>query len=426
MVSTTGNSPLYDLAASVSEAGIDDLAYDGLRVMQHPERFRKFLMGKGLDIAPVTLQLWPSLSCNVRCPTCPFRLTDAKAQADHDDKLHLMPLSLFRRIIESVKREGVKSVLLTGGGDPLMNPDLPVMAEELSSSGLDWGMFTNGVALSEDIARRLLEVGPGMFRVSMDAGDPVLYKKIYAAGSDVYERVKSNTVAAGKIASSIGYDWFGVGYALMPSVTDEEMINIRSAFIDMIEQSNYGVNFASFRPRVVHYNKGRPVVPQPGAGQYGVLAKRVRELIVAPIKQMYGDDVRIDHKYGAFVDCDRRESPTGGWGGVWNPTLDHRGVGSVISHLAGSSDNPSEWDGVNEGGDFWTSWNSEKRKDIHRRIIDGQIKLPVANGARAIDVFLDRVRELFPQWLDEDGADKAMDGIETWDFHRSTRPNFVG
>ncbi len=66
-------NPLYDLAQRVTATGLDDVAFDGLRVLQHPERFRKFLMGQELDIVPATVQMWPSLSCNVRCPTCPYR-----------------------------------------------------------------------------------------------------------------------------------------------------------------------------------------------------------------------------------------------------------------------------------------------------------------------------------------------------------------
>ncbi len=425
-MSMQNKNPLYDLALRVSEAGPDDLAFDGLRVLQHPERFRKFLMGKGLDIEPVTLQIWPSLSCNVRCPTCPFRLTDAKAQADNDENLHLMPLPLFRKILKSIKRGEIKSVLLTGGGEPLMNPDIGIMAEELHSSGLDWGGFTNGLALTTDIAERLLRAKPGMFRVSLDAGDPSLYKKMYAAESDIFELVKSNIIAAGKIASKLGYKWFGIGFALIPNVTDTELVNIRNTFIDLLEKSNFGMNFASFRPRVVHHNNGKVVIPQKWSGQYHNLAIRVRELIVLPIESKYREAVRLDHKFGAFADCDRDVSPTGGWGHVWNPTLDHRGLGSIISHLAGSSNNPSRWDGVAEGKDFWESWKSDKRKKVLRQILEGEIKLPVANGARAVDAFLEEVRSIFPEWLDEAGADKVMDGIESWDFHRSSRPNFVG
>ena len=322
------DNPLYDLAMKVTETGPDDVAFDGLRVLQHPARFRQFLTGGELDIVPVTVQLWPSLSCDVRCPTCPYRLTDARAKADVDDELHLMPLSLFRQLVASLKKAGVKSVFLTGGGEPLMHPELPAFVDELTSVGLAWGLFTNGITLTPELAEKLLRGKPGFFRVSLDAGEPELYSKIYATGPDTFELVKTNVVNAGRVAARLGYNWFGVGFAVMPSVPDAAIDKMRETLIELIERSDRGVNFASFRPRVVHHHMNRVVVPQRWAGEYRDLAQRIRDQIVKPIEQRYGNAVRIDHKYGAFADCDRTESPTGGWGGSWIATLDHLASGS--------------------------------------------------------------------------------------------------
>src|SRR6185436_19810692 len=119
MLATKTNNPLYDLAMEVTAVGPDDVSFDGLRVLQHPERFRQFLLGEELDIVTVIVQMWPSLSCDVQCPTCPYRLTDARDKADATDELYLMPLDLFRKTIASLERAGVKSVFLTGGGEPL-------------------------------------------------------------------------------------------------------------------------------------------------------------------------------------------------------------------------------------------------------------------------------------------------------------------
>ena len=102
MKSPLQSNPLYQLARRVTEIGPDDVAFDGLRVLQHPERFRKFLMGQELDIVPVTVQMWPSRSCDVRCPTCPYRLTYARDEAYRDDARHLMPFDLFKPLVLSL------------------------------------------------------------------------------------------------------------------------------------------------------------------------------------------------------------------------------------------------------------------------------------------------------------------------------------
>lgn len=419
-------NPLYTLAREVTEAGPDDVAFDGLRVLQHPSRIFQFLTGGELDIVPVTVQLWPSLSCDVRCPTCPYRLTDARAQADSDDQLHVMSLEYFRRLVRSLKRAGVKSVFLTGGGEPLLHPELTSMVSELESIELGWGMFTNGITLTPELAAQLLRARPGFFRVSLDAGTPDLYRKIYATPPTTFEIVKDNVVNAGKIAAELGYRWFGVGFAVMPGVPEAELDAMRDTFVELVERSGRGVNFASFRPRVVHHRGLDVVVPQRWAGRYRSIAQQIRERVVRPVEERYGDAVRIDHKFGAFADCDRTEPPRGGWGGSWIATLDHTGTGSIVSHTAGASNNPTSWGDAMSQGDFLSNWNSERRRAAQQLVMDGAVKLPVANGFRALDAFLERVRALFPEPLARSTATELLRGVELWDFHRSKRPIFVG
>lgn len=421
-----GSNPLYDLAMEVTASGPDDVAFDGLRLLQHPERFRKVLLGCELDIVPVTVQFWPSLSCDVRCPTCPYRLTDARDKADADDNLHLMPLELFRRLIASMNRAGVKSVFLTGGGEPLLHPDLATMAEELHATSLAWGLFTNGITLTPALAERLFRAKPGFFRVSLDAGNRALYSKVYATAPETFDLVKANVVAAGQVAARLGYNWFGVGFAVMPNVSRTDIIDMRETFVDLVECSKLGVNLASFRPRVIHHHDNKVVVPQKHSGRYSELAQLIRDEIELPVKAMYGDRVRIDHKFGAFTDCDREASPRGGWGGSWLATLDHLASGSIVSHLTGASNNPSAWGGALEGGDFLTAWNSERRRNAQQMVIDGRIKLPIANGFRTLDAFLEKVKDTFAERLNERTVDSLMDGIEGWEFYRSKRPEFVG
>lgn len=419
-------NPLYELAMDITASGPDDVAFDGLRLLQHPERFRKVLLGDELDIVPVTVQFWPSLSCDVRCPTCPYRLTDARDKADADERLHLMPLDLFRQLTASMARAGVKSVFLTGGGEPLLHPQLVTMAEELRATGLVWGLFTNGITLSSTLAEALFRSNPGFFRVSLDAGNSALYSKIYATPPETFELVKSNVIAAGRMAAELGYNWFGVGFAVMPNVSRTEITDMRETFIQLVEESGFGVNLASFRPRVIHHVDNVVVAPQKFRGRYRELAHLIRDEIELPIKEMYGDRVRVDHKFGAFTDCDRDAPPRGGWGGAWLATLDHLAFGSIVSHLTGASNNPSAWGNALEGGDFLTAWNSDRRRSAHRKVINGTVKLPIANGFRTLDAFLEKVKDTFPNRQDERTVDRLMEGIENWNFYRSKRPEFVG
>ncbi len=261
---------------------------------------------------------------------------------------------------------------------------------------------------------------------SLDAGNANLYRKIYAAERDVFELVKANTVAAGRIAAKRGVRWFGVGFAVMPNTSLKDIVDIRETFCELVEESDFGVNLASFRPRVIHHSKNKVVVPQRHNGMYHELAKTIREEIEYPLLERYGDKVRIDHKFGNFSDCDRDEVAKGGWGGSWLATLDHLAQGSIVSHLTGASNNPSAWGSALEGGGFGYAWNSKQRREAQRRVIEGQIKLPMANGFRSVDAFIEKVKRRFPEPLCEEAVDELMEVIESWDFYRSKRPEFVG
>ena len=300
------------------------------------------------------------------------------------------------------------------------------MVELLKPYRIAWGLFTNGITLTEGIAEQLFHANPGFFRVSLDAGNRRLYRKIYATEPEMFDVVKRNIITAGKHARRIGVNWFGVGFAVMPNTSISDIHDIRDTICELAEESDFGVSLASFRPRVIHHHNNEVVVPQRHSGLYRELAQVIREEIELPVLQKYGDRIRIDHKYGAFSDCDREQSPQGGWGGSWLVSLDHRAEGSIVSHLTGARTNPSAWGSALAGGDFLSAWQSEKRIEAQKRVINGDIPLPVANGFRALDAFIARVKEIFPDPISEARADKLMDGIETWDFHRSRRPEFVG
>ncbi|NDK36905.1 radical SAM protein [Rhodovulum sulfidophilum] len=420
-------NPLQQLALEVTREGPDSVAFDGLRVLQHPDRFHKFLTGRELDIVPVTVQLWPSLSCDVMCPTCPYRLTDARTLADADHQnLHLMPSDLFRTLADSMVEAGVQSVFLTGGGEPILHPEIVNFVRHAKHIGLSWGMFTNGISLDETLARQLFEQDPGFFRVSLEAGNDELYNKIYATDTGNFEHVKKNVVVAGKVALDLNVHWFGVGFTLMPNSTLQDLKDIRETLIELFEASDMGVNLASFRPRVIHHVRDKVVAPQKFSGQYHKLANMIREVIEMPLLERYKDEIRIDHKFGAFSDCDIGTSPTGGWGGAWIATLDHKANGSIVSHLTGSSYNPSAWGFSLAEGSFKKTWGAERRRRVHDDVVKGRTRLPVANGFRTVDGFLNRVKEVFPDPLNDAEAWQLLEGVENWPFHRSQRPEFVG
>jgi MoaA/NifB/PqqE/SkfB family radical SAM enzyme len=112
--------------------------------------------------------------CNSRCVTCDYW------RHGKDD----MTLAAVRRLLPSLARLHTELVLLSGG-EPLLNPEWPLIAEALRAQGLQVWLLTSGLALAKH-ARR----AAGVFHsitVSLDGTDAPTYAAI--RGLDAFDKV---------------------------------------------------------------------------------------------------------------------------------------------------------------------------------------------------------------------------------------------
>ena len=119
--------------------------------------------------------------CNSRCVTCDYW---RHGRAD-------MNLDTVRRLLPSLKRLGTQVVLLSGG-EPLLNPEWPSMAQALRDAGLKVWLLTSGLSLAKH-ARRAAELFDAI-TVSLDGTDRQTYQAI--RGLDAFEKVCEGIRAA--------------------------------------------------------------------------------------------------------------------------------------------------------------------------------------------------------------------------------------
>lgn len=165
---------------------------------------------------PCLFNIDPSSACNLRCVFCP--------QSDPPDTMTfgLMEYELFERIVAAIERSTICAGLsLFLAGEPLMNKNLPRMIalarERLRTPPQ---IATNGVLLTREVARSLIEAGAGDFLIDFCA-DAAHYESVCPPAS--WERVRANIQALGETMRSSGaagavrlknLDWRGT--------TDEE------------------------------------------------------------------------------------------------------------------------------------------------------------------------------------------------------------
>lgn len=414
---------LLDLVDEVSNEGVTSPAIDGLRVLQDRPRAQAWLSGQWAGLRPVTVELWPSLSCNARCPSCPYRRSGARDQADEQDVPMVLSSGLAARLPAELAAAGVRSVMLTGGGEPLLSPSLPLLVRRLAAAGLAWGLFTNGALLDVPTAAGLARHGPRWVRVSLDAGTARDHRAIYGPGID-FEDVVENLVAVGRAWPTLSTGQLGVSFAV-PWWFDEARLRDGAQLVrQVVEETGGGLSSVAIRPRAAQFRRdddGSPIanVPVPHSddlARLGTLARRVFDDVL-------GDDprVRVDVKESLFQAARLDPPPFSGAGIGWMTVVAEDGTGYAISELAGEA---HAWGSVADG--FATAWDSAARVRLTQDVMDGIIGLPSLHRVTPLDAFLGRARAAMDgAWLTADDATAFLDAVEARSFYRTSRPEFV-
>lgn len=89
-------------------------------------------------IPPIHVQLIPTNKCNLNCDFC---------SCSDEDRTKEASLSDLYSIIADMARLGTQAVSITGGGDPMLHPDINDIIKTASSFDIDVGLVTNGTLI---------------------------------------------------------------------------------------------------------------------------------------------------------------------------------------------------------------------------------------------------------------------------------------
>lgn len=130
--------------------------------------------------APVMMDFWISGECNMRCRYCLHGL-DENAEARKGIIPGFMPWDIFRRIADGLLEfpVPVPGADFCGIGEPTMHPRLEEMITYLRSRGIVRivELSTNGLLLTKEKAKRLLDSGLNLLSVSIQGVDPEAYQR---------------------------------------------------------------------------------------------------------------------------------------------------------------------------------------------------------------------------------------------------------
>jgi MoaA/NifB/PqqE/SkfB family radical SAM enzyme len=158
---------------------------------------------------------------------------------ERENKVELSKKTLFKAI-KSAAKYGSKTIHFSGGGEPLLHPNIKEAIRLAKSLNLKVALSTNGLLLTKEIAS-LIDYP----RISLDACNPNSYKAI--KGSNGFNKVIENIR---KIPKNIKTK-IGLGFVFSNE-------NYNEAYDFCLLAKNLGVGFVHIRPVYssdIKYNK---------------------------------------------------------------------------------------------------------------------------------------------------------------------------
>lgn len=163
--------------------GIDKVPIGAMKILSCYHEVQQILAGK--MPVPRTMEFFLSNVCNHACAGCHSRYM-------HKSEDQFLDFDTMKEVVNDFAELGVEGVEISGGGEPLMYPQIIQAIAFMRGKGLKVGMFSNGTLLNDELAEFLVQ-NLLFLRIAFDAGTPETYKKIH--GRDDFDTLVKNLEA---------------------------------------------------------------------------------------------------------------------------------------------------------------------------------------------------------------------------------------
>lgn len=145
----------------------------------------------------------------------------------------VIPRDALIKLFKDAPKLGVKSLTLTGDGEPTLNPAVYDAMQVGKAGGLDIGFATNGIALDVDKIKALLKYTTWL-RFNLSAVSKEGYKSIH--GVDQWKSVQAHIKQAVELKRLMGSECtIGVQMVLIPQCIKEVLPEARFAVKNKID-----------------------------------------------------------------------------------------------------------------------------------------------------------------------------------------------
>lgn len=226
----------------------ENIRMDSHKLIYHPDVVARWL--KGENIYPIEIEISPSGACNHRCVFCAVDYIGYQPNFLNKD--------IILRDVTQMSQKGLKSVICSGEGEPLLNKDMPDIANGIRACGVDVAMSTNGVLFTKEKANDCLKAFTWV-RFSVASMEEQSYGKIQRGKAGDLEKVKTNLTDIVKVKKNQGLKTtLGVQCLLLPDNANQlpDMAKeLRTIGVDYLTVKPYSQHLHSENTFQIDYNQ---------------------------------------------------------------------------------------------------------------------------------------------------------------------------
>ena len=239
-------------------------------------------------LGPLSINLDLTLACNFACPHCVDSMILNRGKS--------IPLKEITQTLDVLRANGLRSVILVGGGEPTLHPDFEDVVRQIKEKDLQLGIVTNGSKLDKILAVAHLLKEKDWVRISIDAAREDTFKEMHRPRTRLtLKRIleKSKKLKEKNPTLSLGYSFVIVwedievnGNRLSPNL--EEMAEA----VDLARK--YGFDYVSFKPCLVRLRESQreSLLDQVEKEKEAEIAEKIR-VNLEKAKARAGDHVKV-------------------------------------------------------------------------------------------------------------------------------------
>ena len=165
----------------------ENIRMDSHKLIYHPDVVARWMRGE--NIYPIEIEISPSGACNHRCTFCAVDYIGYEpAFLDKD---------IILRDISRMSKKGLKSIICSGEGEPLLNKNMSDIANGIKVCGVDVAMSTNGVLFTKEKAEEMNEDDVFVAKISAEEDAILLHNtEVQLAEDEGIKKGKFETAKA--------------------------------------------------------------------------------------------------------------------------------------------------------------------------------------------------------------------------------------